>query len=402
MGIIAIMLVAAALGATTGEATEIGPNTATVPGSVTDATSFYVEYENAAADTPEEFGLRTDSQMVTAPGTQPVTARLTGLTRNTAYRYRVVASDGTGTAAGETRTLRTTNPLSPLISSQRSSGVTISGATLTAVVDPRGSATTYHFEYGTSTRYGTQTPTVNLDAGAGPTTVRATLSGLSARTRYHWRLVASNAAGTRRGGDRSFLTARLPTAVSLGLSPARVTWGGALTLGGRVSGTGVDGITVVLEAQPFPFGAAFAPVATARTGRDGGYLFRVDDLWRTTRYRVATRTQTAVVSPVSEARSAVLVGRRVRHVSRRRARVFGSVFPAVRGTATLQRRFGGRWVGVRRQALKRRDSVRSRYEFRGILRVKGRSRSFRVHVRPAAGSANVSSRSRSIRVRGRR
>ncbi len=214
--------------------------------------------------------------------------------------------------------------------------------------------------------------------------------------------MAGNAAGTRRGSDRSFLTARLPTAVSLGVSPARVTWGGAITLGGRVSGTGVDGIVVALEAQPFPFGGAFAPVATARTGRDGGYLFRIDDLWRTTRYRVVTRTQTAVVSPVTEARSAVLVGRRVRHVSRRRARLSGSVFPAVRGTATLQRRAGRRWIGVRRQALKPRDSVRSRYEFRGIWRIKGRSRSFRVHVRPAAGSGNVSARSRSILVRGRR
>ena len=400
MGILATLLVAAALGATTGDATDLGPNTATVNGSVTDATSYHFEYESTAADTPDDLELQTPPQAIA--GTGPAQARLTGLTRNTEYRYRLVATDGTDTVAGETRTFSTTNPLTPLISSQRSSGVTISGATLTAIVSPRGSATTYRFEYGTTTRYGTQTPAATLDAGAGPTTVRATLSGLSARTRYHWRLVASNAAGTRRGADRSFLTARLPTAVSLGLSPARVTWGGALTLGGRVSGTGVDGITVALEAQPFPFGGAFSPVATARTGRDGGYLFRVDDLWRTTRYRVVTRTQNAVLSPVAEARSAVLVGRRVRHVSRRRARLAGSVFPAVRGTATLQRRVGGRWVGVRRQALKRGDSVRSRYEFRGIWRVKGRSRSFRVHVRPAAGSANVSARSRSIRVRGRR
>jgi hypothetical protein len=169
-----------------------------------------------------------------------------------------------------------------------------------------------------------------------------------------------------------------------------------------VSGTGVEGITIVLEAQPYPFSGSFAPIATARTGRDGGYLFRVDDLWRTTRYRAVTRTQTAVTSPVAEARSAVLVGRRVRHVSRRRARLSGSVFPAVGGTATLQRRSGGRWVRVRRQALRPRDSVRSRYEFRGIWRVKGRARRFRVRVQPASGSGNVSAVSRSIKVRGRR
>jgi hypothetical protein len=400
MGIFATMLVAAALGATTSTASDVGPNSATVTGSVTDATSYSFEYESTAADTPEDFELQTPPQAIAGSG--PAQAELTGLTRNTEYRYRLVATDGTATVAGETRTFRTTNPLTPRISRQRASGVTVSGATLSAIVDPRGSATTYHFEYGTSSRYGSQTPPVTIDAAAAPTTVSATLTGLAARTRYHWRLVAGNAAGTRRGSDRSFLTARLPTAVSLGISPRRVRWGGALTLGGRVSGTGVNGITVVLEAQPYPFGGSFAPIASARTGRDGGYLFRIDDLWRTTRYRAVTQTQTGVVSPVAEARSAVLVGRRVRHVSRRRARISGSVFPAVRGTATLQRRSRGRWVRVRRQALRPRDSVRSRYGFRGIWRVKGRSRKFRVYVRPAADSGHVRGRSRGIRVKPRR
>jgi Ca2+-binding RTX toxin-like protein len=79
-------------------------------------------------------------------------------------------------------------------------------ATLEGVVNPRGSATTYHFEYGTSAAYGSSTP--NADAGGGTIAkpVSAALDGLAVNTTYHYRLVATSAAGTTLGADRQFLS----------------------------------------------------------------------------------------------------------------------------------------------------------------------------------------------------
>lgn len=384
--------------ATTLPATDFAATGATLHGTIDpngETTTYFFQY-----GTSTDYGLETGPATVDASG--DVSVPVTGLTPNTTYHFRIFATNGSGEDPGADQTFRTTNPRPPEISGQAARNVRVNGATLSANLDPHGSETTYRFEYGTNTRYGRSTTVRTLAADAGRTAVEETLSGLRARTRYHWRLVATNAAGTGRGRDRSFTTARLPTGVSLGLSPRTVTWGRSLTLGGRVKGAGAAGMTVVLQVQPFPFGAAFAPVDTARTGRDGGYLFSVPDLWTTTRYRVATRTQVVATSPVVQANSAVLVGRHVRHSSRKRARIDGSVFPAGDGTATLQRRTrSGSWRRIRRQPLRPRDSVRSRYAFR-VWRVQRVRRRYRVVVRPAAGDGHVTGKSRGVLVKPRR
>ena len=79
--------------------------------------------------------------------------------------------------------------------------------TLTGSVDPNATATNYSFEYGTSASYGLKTseqPAGNEDAA---TDVSAPVAGLTPSTTYHYRLVATNAAGVSRGEDRTFTTA---------------------------------------------------------------------------------------------------------------------------------------------------------------------------------------------------
>lgn len=69
--------------------------------------------------------------------------------------------------------------------------------------------TTYHFEYGTTTAYGTSVPMPDADAGSGlSTAVSQPISGLAPDTVYHYRLVSTNSTeGTASSEDGTFSTA---------------------------------------------------------------------------------------------------------------------------------------------------------------------------------------------------
>jgi hypothetical protein len=75
-------------------------------------------------------------------------------------------------------------------------------ATLNGTVDPNGVTTEYRFEYGTTTAYGLATPIQQAGSGSDPVQVQAIVSGLTASTTYHYRLVANGIAGN----DRTFRT----------------------------------------------------------------------------------------------------------------------------------------------------------------------------------------------------
>ena len=64
------------------------------------------------------------------------------------------------------------------------------------------------FEYGTSTSYGSSVPCSALPgSGSSPVAVSALLTtGLAASTEYHYRISATNAAGTSNGEDVTFKT----------------------------------------------------------------------------------------------------------------------------------------------------------------------------------------------------
>jgi subtilase family protein len=81
-------------------------------------------------------------------------------------------------------------------------------ATLRATVFPKGLATTYQFEYGNSTSYGTSVPVPAAAIGSGSDGVNVdeTISGLEPATTYHFRIVAISSAGTTRSADRTLVT----------------------------------------------------------------------------------------------------------------------------------------------------------------------------------------------------
>lgn len=92
----------------------------------------------------------------------------------------------------------------PSATTGMATNVTADSATLNGVVNPNGSLTTYYFEWGPTTAYGNMTPSTPASAGSGINNVAVSvnLSSLNPNTLYHYRLVATNSAGTGYGSDR--------------------------------------------------------------------------------------------------------------------------------------------------------------------------------------------------------
>jgi hypothetical protein len=103
-------------------------------------------------------------------------------------------------------TLLATAALAPAVTTGPAETVGQTTATLTGTVDPNGTATTYHFDYGATTAYGLKT--VDLSAGAGDdaVTFKLPVDKLTPSTTYHYRLVA----GETNGNDVTFKTAAAP------------------------------------------------------------------------------------------------------------------------------------------------------------------------------------------------
>lgn len=105
----------------------------------------------------------------------------------------------------------TTNP--PVATTIAATTVTHNSAQLNGSVNPNGAGTTYYFEYGTTTSYGSKTNSVNAGSGTSGVSVNSPVTGLSPNATYHFRLVATNNGGTKYGTDLTFTTLVPPQGV---------------------------------------------------------------------------------------------------------------------------------------------------------------------------------------------
>ena len=78
-------------------------------------------------------------------------------------------------------------------------------ANLNGSVNPHGLTTSVYFQYGTTNSYGLTTAPQSR-TGNTSLNISAHISGLTASTTYHFRIVTTNSAGTRYGSDRTFTT----------------------------------------------------------------------------------------------------------------------------------------------------------------------------------------------------
>ena len=127
---------------------------------------------------------------------------LSGLTAGT-YHYQAVATNTGGTNIGADMTFTIQiNP--PTVTTLATTTISTTAATLNASANPGGSAGVY-FLWGPTTNYGNATGATNLSGGSS-VPVALSIGGLTAGTTYHFRAVATNAAGTNFGGDQTVST----------------------------------------------------------------------------------------------------------------------------------------------------------------------------------------------------
>lgn len=176
------------------------------------ATTYHFEYGTTASygtSIPVPDGAIGDGGL--SDETVNVGQELDGLQPATTYHYRVVAGNAVGQTIGPDQTFTTPAPRPPLLSTDQAAEVRQNSATLLGTIDAMGSETTYEFDFGVDTGYGTR---IFGDAGAVPEaqTFVAALQGLMPGTTYHYRILATNAFGTTYGADQTFTTASYPTA----------------------------------------------------------------------------------------------------------------------------------------------------------------------------------------------
>jgi hypothetical protein len=259
-------------GVVTGSASAISQTSASVSARVNpeggEVNDCYFEYTTYAG--PE----RAPCSSLPGAGTEPaaVSGTVEGLSAHTVYRFRIVAGNAGGMSYGEYQTFETA-PNAPAVVTGTASSITRTTAILNATVNPEGGEVTdCHFEYGTSSSYGSSVPCEAAPgSGTSPVAVSAEVEGLSDSATYHFRISATNVSGTLAGADESFTTLPPPPVVTK-VKPAKGPASGRATV--TITGANLSGATAVrfgsTSAAAFFVNSAtkitaFSPTATAGT-----------------------------------------------------------------------------------------------------------------------------------------
>ncbi len=198
--------------ATTGEPTgnsSVG-GTADADGAG-EITECFFEFGEHGSGEPSPYGsVQNCSQTHITQGESPkaVEAALPGLAGETTYHYRLVLGNANGQAKSIDKTITPHNV--KLTKTEDATEVTRTTARLNGSFEGTNQATTYYFDYGTTTSYGSRFPLAPTEENAGTTMgstpMSVVVSGLKPDTTYHFRVVAKNELGISPGKDKSFHT----------------------------------------------------------------------------------------------------------------------------------------------------------------------------------------------------
>lgn len=238
----------------------------------------------------------------------------------------------------------------PAVTTGGASGISPDAATVAGSLNPNGLVTTWYFQYGKTTKYGSRTTAQDAGSGTKRVKVSATLTGLTNKTTYHYRLVATNSQGTTVGADKTFKTPEAPTVSTIAAAPNPAVFGQTVQVTGFLAGPrGGGGKEVALEAQAFPYTGGFQQVGnTVVTAPNGGYSFLFNSLIGV-QLRVVDRSDASIVSPVLIENVALRPSLKAKRGSHRRVRFSGHIRPAGSTSAVvIQRRtHKGGWHNVK-------------------------------------------------------
>lgn len=230
-------------------------NLATVITPNGNATTVYFEYGLTAA-----YGSASAMQTV-GTGFSPLTSAgvISGLSPGTTYHFRVVSSNGKGVTTGDDATFTTASTLPQVVTlpAQSINGTT---ADLLARVNPQGSPTTLHFEYGTrADQLDLATAPQSAGNGSAVIQVQAAVSDLASGTTYFFCPVATSGSNVVRGSLYTLTT--LPLKPSIKSVATSGIAGTGATLNAEVTANGFD------SQAWFEFGAdsSYGSTTTAQT-----------------------------------------------------------------------------------------------------------------------------------------
>ncbi|MDZ4820193.1 MAG: fibronectin type III domain-containing protein, partial [Planctomycetota bacterium] len=194
--------------ANTGTAQPNGETTALLFGTVNpqgSTTTAWFEW-----GTTTSYGFMTNPEVIgNGSSVVQVTHGIQGLTPGATYNFRIMGSNGTGTTAGSN--LSFTMPAPPVVKPTVTTGdainITTNTASLEGIVNPNGAPMKSYFEWGPTAAYGNVTESRSY-GGTGTSGIDFSeiISGLSPGTPYHYRVVATNSAGTAVGLDQALVT----------------------------------------------------------------------------------------------------------------------------------------------------------------------------------------------------
>ncbi len=120
-----------------------------------------------------------------------------GLVGSSTYHYRLVVTNGEGTFYGKDLTFGTGN-WKPQVIVKPATNIETGKATLNGRVYPASLPTTYQFEWGPTTSYGSSVPLVPKGIGSEASwfDVAESIEGLTGSNTYNFRIKATNAEGT--------------------------------------------------------------------------------------------------------------------------------------------------------------------------------------------------------------
>lgn len=251
----------------TGAATEVKAQSATLEGTVNPdkdgAATCQFAIETSTAPTE---AARCSEGIAEAGSPQPVHADLSGLQPDTTYDYRLQASNANGTNPGEPWQTMQFTTTGPGLHGESASAVTANSATLSATINPHRANTSYYFEYGSDTKYGSQVPSAPgtaLGAGDSDIPVALRVQNLTSSMVYHYRAVVIGEVNgetvTIDGPDQTFTTQigatdfALPDGRAWELVTPPNKHGGAVLALGNEQG---DEIQAAQSGNAITFGAA--------------------------------------------------------------------------------------------------------------------------------------------------